>query len=125
MSVKQHLEFPHYGGKDVTFLLKRSQTYDRIKKLSRKSEVVQSLLKECTVTVKHKFEVKQNSTLLIDWVMEGRILIVNRDILADYLNDFRHKLFTMSWKPIILFKIERVRWKNDIPTNMQTVGNQA
>ena len=117
MSVTQHLQFPHYGGKDVTFLLKRSQTYDCIKKLLRKSEVVLSLLKECAVTVKHKFEVKQNSMLLIDCVMEGRNLIVNRDFLAEYLNDFRHELFTMSWKPIMLFKLERVCCNDDTPTN--------
>ena len=63
--------------------------------------------------------------LLIDWVMEGRNLIVNRDFLAGYLNDFQHKLFTMSWKPIMLFKLERVCCKDDTPTDMQTVGNQA
>ena len=124
MSVTQYFQFPHYGGKDVTFLLERSQTYDCIKKLSRKSTVVLCLLKECAVTVKHKFEVKQNSALLIDWIMEGRNLIVNRDFLAEYLNDFQHELFTMSWKPIMLFKLERVCSKNDTPTYMQSASNQ-
>ena len=122
MSVTQHLQFPHYGGKDVTFLLERSQTYDCIKKLLRKSAVVLCLLKECAITVKHKFEVKQNSTLLIDWVMEGRNLIVNRDFLAEYLNDFRHELFTMSWKPIMLFKLERVCCNDDTQTAMRSAG---
>ncbi len=124
MSVTKYLQFPHYGGKDVTFLLERSQTYDCIKKLSRKSAVVLCLLKECAVTVKHKFEVKQNSALLIDWVMEGRNLIVNRDFLAEYLNDFRHELFTMSWKPIMLFKLERVCSNNDTLTETRPAGNQ-
>ena len=32
MSVKEHIEFPHYGGKEVIFLLQRSQSYDCIKK---------------------------------------------------------------------------------------------
>ena len=73
--------------------------------------------------MKHKFEVKQNSTLLIDWVMEGRDLIVNRDVLAEYLNDFRHELFTMSWKPIMLFKLERVCCNDDTPTDMRSAGN--
>ena len=123
MSVTKYLQFPHYGGKDVAFLLERSQTYDCIKKLSRKLAVVLCLLKECAVTVKHKFEVKQNSTLLIDWVMEGRNLIVNRDFLAEYLNDFRHELFTMSWKPIMLFKLERVCSNNDTQTETRSAGN--
>ena len=57
MSVKQHLEFPHYGGKDVTFLLERSQTYDCIKKILQKLEVMPSILKECAVMVNNKFEV--------------------------------------------------------------------
>ena len=125
MSLTQHFQFPHSGGKDVTFLLERSQTYDCIKKLSRKSAVVLCLLKECAVTVKHKFEVKQNSTLLIDWVMEGRNLIVNRDFLAEYLNDFRHELFTMSWKPIMLFKLNQVCYTNVTPTDMRMVGEHT
>ena len=57
-SIMQFVQFPHYGGKDMAFLLERSQTYDCIKKVSRKSDMVQSLLKECAVTVKHKFEVR-------------------------------------------------------------------
>ena len=35
MSIKQHVEFPHYGGKDVTFLLERSQSYDCIKNFAK------------------------------------------------------------------------------------------
>ena len=72
--------------------------------------------------MKHRFEVKQRSVVLLDLVMEGRHLIVNHDFLVHYLNDFRHKLFTMSWKPIMLFKLEQVCYKNVIPTDMQTVG---
>ena len=98
--------FPHYGEKDVVLLLERSQSYECIKKLFQKSEVVQSLLKECTVTVKHKFEVRYHSGVLLDWVMAGRNLKVNRDIVLPHLNDFRHKMFTMSWKQIVLFKLE-------------------
>ena len=30
MSLKEYVHFPHYGGKDVTFLLQRSQLYDYI-----------------------------------------------------------------------------------------------
>ena len=72
MSVKEHVESPHYGGKDVIFLLQRSQSYDCIKRISRKSEVVQFLSKECAVTVKHLFEVRCHSTVLLDWFMDVR-----------------------------------------------------
>ena len=61
MSIIKYVTFPHYGGKDMAFLLERSQTYDCIKKVSRKSDIVQSLLKECAVTVEHKFEVRCHS----------------------------------------------------------------
>ena len=122
MSVIQYVTFPHYGGKDMAFLLARSQTYDCIKKVSRKSDMVQSLLKECAVTVKHKFEVRCHSGFLLDWAMEGRNLKVNRDIVPPHLNDFRHELFTMSWKPIMLFKLDRVCCMNVTPTNMGLVS---
>ena len=55
MSVIKYITFPHYGGKDMAFLSERSQIYDCTKKVSRKSDIVQSLLKECAVTVKHVF----------------------------------------------------------------------
>ena len=54
--------------------------------------------------------------------MEGRNLIVNSGFLADYLNDFRHEIFTMSWKPIMLFKLERVCCKNVTPTDIRSAG---
>ena len=54
--------------------------------------------------------------------MEGRNLIVNCDFFVDYLNDFQQKLFTMSWKPIMLFKLERVCCKNVTTTDMRTVS---
>ena len=79
---------------------------------------MQSLLKECAVTVKHKFEVRCHSGVLLDWVMVGRNLKVNRDIVPPHLNDFRHELFTMSWKPIMLFKLERVCYMHVTPTYM-------
>ena len=118
MSVIKYVTFPHYGGKDMAFLLERSQTYDCIKKVSRKSDIVKSLLKECAVTVKHKFEVRCHSGVLLDWAMAGRNLKVNRDIVPPHLNHFRHELFTMSWKPIMLFKLDRVCYMNVTPTNM-------
>ena len=52
--------------------------------------------------------------------MEGRNLKVNRSLLQPYLNDFRHKLFTTGWKPIMLFKVDLVPYRNATPTNMRT-----
>ena len=72
--------------------------------------------------MKHKFEVRCHSGFLLDWAMEGRNLKVNRDIVPPHLNDFRHELFTMSWKPIMLFKLDRVCYMNVTPTHMGLVS---
>ena len=72
--------------------------------------------------MKHKFEVRCHSGFLIDWAMAGRNLKVNHNIVPPHLNDFRHELFTMSWKPIMLFKLDRVCCMNVTPTNMGLVS---
>ena len=72
--------------------------------------------------MKHKLGVRWHSGFLFDWAMEDRDLKVNRDIVPPHLNDFRHDLFTMSWKPIMLFKLDRVCCMNVTPTNMGLVS---
>ena len=75
--------------------------------------------------MKHKFEVRCHSAVLLDWVMAGRNLKVNRSFVPSHLNDFRHELFTMSWKPIMLFKLERVCYMNVTPTDMGSVSEHT
>ena len=57
--------------------------------------------------------------------MAGRNLTVNRTIVPPHMNDFRHELFTMSWKPIMLFKLDRVGCMNVTPTSLGEVGEHT
>ena len=57
--------------------------------------------------------------------MAGRNLEMNLSLLQSYLNDFRHKLFTTGWKPVMLFKVDLVPYRNATPTNMRTEGEHT